>query len=87
MTENLFQKLEEKMMVLLSEIEDSRKEIEKSRKEIQRLSDENKSLINEKENHARKLQDLISLLESVNINETLVTSSTMQAIKPVLVQG
>lgn len=65
MTESLLQKLEEKMMTLLSEVEDLRKE-------IHRLSHENLSLKVEKDSHVKKVQDLISLLDSVQtvVNET-----------------
>ncbi|MBV9576374.1 MAG: hypothetical protein JO149_07095 [Gammaproteobacteria bacterium] len=96
MTENLLQKLEEKMMLLLSELEDARKTIEHSRKEIDNyrkeianLSNENASLISEKENHANKLQDLVSLLDAIDLNEPepVIANTTIQAVKPVLVQG
>lgn len=60
MTENLLHKLEERMMTLISEVETLRKE-------IQHLSLENSSLKVERENHARKLQDLISLLDTVSV--------------------
>ncbi len=80
MTENLLQKLEEKMVLLLSEIEDSRKE-------IQRLNHENALLKTEKENHGKKLHDLISLLDTVGYTDTMMVNSTIQAVKPVLVQG
>lgn len=80
MTENLLQKLEEKMMMLLSEIEDARKE-------IHRLNHENTLLKIEKENHTTKLQDLISLLDTVNATDTLMASPALQAVKPVLIQG
>lgn len=59
MTENLLEKLEEKMMMLLSEVEDLRKD-------VSRLNQENHALKSEKENSGRKLQDLISLLDSVS---------------------
>lgn len=58
MTESLLQKLEEKMVMLISEVEDLRKE-------IQHLNHENSALRNERESHARKLQDLIALLDTV----------------------
>lgn len=87
MTENLLQKLEEKMMLLLSELEDSRKEIEISRKEIARLTKENELLLCEKVSHANKLQDLISLLDTIDLNEPLIANVNIQAVKPALVQG
>ena len=80
MTENLLQKLEEKMMTLLSEVEDLRTEVE-------RLGNENSSLRIERENHARKLQDLISLLDSISTFEnTTVSTPNFTAVKPVLIQ-
>lgn len=63
MTENLLLKLEEKMMTLLTEVEDLRRE-------IQHLNNENASLKIEREKHAKKLQDLISLLDTVSIIES-----------------
>lgn len=72
MTENLFVKLEERMMVLLAEVEELRKH-------IQRLSMENATYKTEKETNSRKLQDLIGLLDSVNVVDNHA--------RPVLVQG
>ncbi len=81
MTENLLQKLEEKMMLLLTEVEDARHE-------IQRLSQENSLLKIEKESNYKKLSDLLSLLDTVGTTtEAVVTSIAAQAMKPVLVQG
>lgn len=58
MTENLLQRLEEKMVTLISEVEELRNQ-------VQRLASENASLQSEKEHHGRKVQELISLLDSV----------------------
>jgi regulator of replication initiation timing len=80
MTETLLQKLEEKMMLLLSELEDARRE-------MHRLNHENALLKAEKENHANKLADLISLLETVSTSEMLMPSVNIPVMKPVLVQG
>ena len=76
MSDNLFQKLEEKMMVLLSEVEDLRKE-------VQFLKQENAAMKYEKENQMRKLQDLVSLLDTVALPEQILPPIA----KPVLVQG
>lgn len=79
-TENLLQKLEEKMMVLLSEIEDLRKE-------VQHLNHENSTLKVERDSNMRKLQDLLSLLESVNgMESNMMNTSHIAAVKPVLIQ-
>jgi len=76
MTENLLQKLEEKMMTLLSEVEDLRKE-------VHRLNMESASLKMERENHGRKLQELIGLLDTVNVvsvaSPTSIMSETIAA--------
>lgn len=72
MTETLLQKLEEKMMMVLTEVEDLREE-------IQRLRHENSSLKIEKENHTRKLQDLISLLDTVSAVDTALASGDIAA--------
>lgn len=57
MTETLLQKLEEKTMNMLAELE-------KLRGDVKQLKHENSSLRAEKENSGKKLQDLVSLLES-----------------------
>jgi len=89
MTENLLQKLEEKMMGLLSEVETLRLE-------VQQLQTENGSLKAEKEqhhlevtNHEKKLRDLLSLLDTINILEpaaaaSQVSPTSLAMIKPVL---
>jgi regulator of replication initiation timing len=74
MTENLLQKLEEKMMILLTEVEDLREQ-------TQRLNHENTSLKIERESHAKKLQDLISLLDAVNPVESLTENTTLSIVK------
>ncbi len=79
MTENLLQKLEEKMMVLLTEVEDLREE-------LQRLHQENTSLKMERESHGKKLQELILLLDTVSPSEVMATSTSISAVKPVLIQ-
>lgn len=80
MTENLLQKLEDKMMMLLTEVEESRKE-------LQRLAQENALLKMERENHTKKLDDLLSLLDTVSASDTLLLSAQSPVMKPVLVQG
>ncbi len=62
MTENLLSKLEEKMMLLLTEIEDLRRD-------NARLTTDNAALKNEREKHAVKLHDLIALLDTVTVAE------------------
>lgn len=83
LTENLLYKLEEKMMLLLTDAEGLRQQ-------IQRLQQENATLKQEKDNHTRKLQDLVSLLDSVNTTDQAAqygASYASAAAKPVLVQA
>jgi len=79
MTENLLQKLEErllkldeKMMRLLAEIEDSRNA-------IQSLTYKNSMLEIERETHAKKLADLIALLDTINAADKMMTDDTASA--------
>lgn len=65
MTENLLEKLEEKMMLLLAELEDAHKE-------IHHLLQENNTFKQEKEKHSQKLADILSLLESAHVAEKTV---------------
>ncbi len=58
MTDNFLQRLEEKVMVLLTELESLRKE-------LNHLRHENANLKTEKANHSKKLQSLVSLLDSL----------------------
>ena len=78
MTENLLTKLEERMMQLLTEVEDLRRA-------VTQLTTENNTLRTEKDSHSRKLQDLIGLLDTVNTVTTL-SNVTVVNPKPVLVQ-
>jgi predicted nuclease with TOPRIM domain len=87
MTETLFQKLEEKMMTLLSELEDKRKELEEARNEILRIHHETALLNAEKDKNMKKLQDLLSLLDAITPAEQLNNNPAQATMKPVLVQG
>lgn len=84
-TENLLQKLEEKMMALLAELE-------RVRQDNQLLSQENTQLKNERENDANSVKGLISLLDSVGSSDGVVhqahANQPISALaKPMLVQG
>lgn len=59
MTDNFLQKLEEKVMILLTELEDLRFS-------VQQLKQEKANLEIEKLNYTQKLQGLITLLDSVD---------------------
>lgn len=72
MTETLLQKLEEKTMIILTELE-------RLRGEVKELRHENASLRSEKENSGKKLQDLVSLLESTSQEESLYLQSEASA--------
>ena len=87
MTENLLQKLEEKlqkldekMMMLLTEIEDSHAE-------IQRLTQENSLMKIDRENHAKKLAELILVLDSISAADSMISNVMMPSPKPALVQA
>ena len=58
MIDNFLQRLEEKVMVLLTELESLRKE-------ISQLRHENSALKTDKLNYTKKLQTLLSLLDSL----------------------
>lgn len=67
MTESLFQKIEEKVMILLGELESLRKELSHARQE-------NHALKSEMLNSTQKLQGLVSLLETLDSpNEPVVS--------------
>lgn len=99
MTENLLQKLEEKMVMVLSEVQDSRKEIQRLNYEHQRIANENSILkievekyVQERQRHVTKLEELLSLFNIVNNIESTIsninTSNTnATAVKPVLIQA
>jgi FtsZ-binding cell division protein ZapB len=59
MTEMLLAKLEEKMMLLLSEVE-------RLRGEVGSLRQANRALVQEKDNNTNKLKDLLSLFDSIS---------------------
>ncbi len=63
MTENLLQKLEEKVMTLLMELDGARKE-------VSRLKQENMALRNHQSDHVKKLQNLVSLLDSMDVTQS-----------------
>lgn len=58
MTDNFLQKLEEKVMILLTELETLRKE-------LNQLRHENSTFKAEKVNYVKKLQGVLSLLDSM----------------------
>lgn len=99
MTENLLQKLEEKMVMVLSEVQDSRKEIQRLNYEHQRIANENSILkievekyVQERQRHATKLEELLSLFNVVNniestISNTNTSNTNATAVKPVLIQA
>lgn len=82
MTETLLQKLEEQMMLLLTEYEDLRKE-------NNRITQENLMLKTKQDQYSGKLTDLISLLDTtINASDAMMMGNVaMPAMKPVLVQA
>ena len=82
MTENLLQKLEEKMMVLLTEVE-------KLRSDVLDLRQENASLRADREKVEERLKGLVSLFDAVDPAEAVPSMMNAGILmgKPVLVQG
>lgn len=78
--EEKLQRLYEKMTMLLTEVEDSRAE-------IQRLNHENTLMRVERENHAKKLTDLISVLDSIHAADNMASTMMQPAMELVLVEG
>lgn len=62
MMDNLLQKLEERVTLLVAEVDEVRKE-------LYRVRQENASLKAEKDIHKQKLQSLISLLDAFDVNQ------------------
>lgn len=63
MNDQLLQKLEEKMLLLLDQVETLRLE-------VQKLQQENHAFKNASDMHTKKVQDLIALLETLPIQAT-----------------
>ncbi len=77
MTDNFLQKLEEKITILLAELEDLRFE-------VQQLQQENADLKVEKLNYTKRLQELIALLDSIDDvvpDESTALSRDMYALE------
>ena len=76
MTDNLVQKVEEKVMVLLDELE-------RLRKEVGQLKQENTFLKSERGNHTQKLQSLISLLDILDVPDNHVIANDLTSRRKV----
>ena len=72
-TENLLQKLEEKVMLMLAEVEDLRKELRSMEEENVNLRAERDGLRSQMENNSNKVGELIELLNTVCATETQPT--------------
>lgn len=68
MTEYLLEKLEEKVISILSELETSRNELEQ-------LKQENASLKVSKANSVKKLENIVSLLNALDSQQPLIVNS------------
>jgi regulator of replication initiation timing len=66
MTESLVQKVEEKVAILLDQLD-------RLRKEVSQLKQENTLLKSERNNHTKKLQGLVSLLDIVDVSDNHMT--------------
>jgi len=73
MTETLFQKLEEKIITLLAELEDSQKA-------LVQLKKENELLKSEKTSSLEKLKNLVTLLDSFDLPGTVSHENQQTAI-------
>jgi regulator of replication initiation timing len=80
MTENLLQKLEERMMGLLTEVEELRKQVKHTNNENAALKLDLQKRDVEANNHEKKLQDLISLLDAVSEVEKAIPMSTGEVV-------
>ena len=86
LTDDLIDKLERELMNTLAEFENMRNK-------VQQLSDENEALKadimdfkSKEERTTNKVEDLISLLNTVNVYDHGHAAQNVQQIKPVLVQ-
>ncbi|MBA3660298.1 MAG: hypothetical protein H0W64_01070 [Gammaproteobacteria bacterium] len=75
MTENLLQKLEEKMMLILSEVEELRRDVLCLTQENTELKLDREKYLTEKMYNERKLQDLLSLFDAVKSMESTVMTA------------
>ena len=80
LTESLLIKLEEKIVSLVTELEDTRQELSNIRQE-------NTALKLEKENNTRKLTDLVDLLDSVGATVEPEHARYEEPARPALVQA
>lgn len=87
MTENLLQKLEERTMSLITEVEDLRKENQQLRSESHQLKTERDKFLQERSNQEAKIKELIALLDAVSNLDMPSATQTMSTVKPMLVQG
>jgi regulator of replication initiation timing len=80
MTDILIQKLEEKITILLAELEDLRFE-------VQQLKQENSDFKTDKLNYVQKLQELIFLLDSADDTADISSSYRVGAHEREAMQG
>lgn len=74
MTDNFLQKLEEKVMILLTELEALRKELTVVRQE-------NASLKADKATYTKKLQGLLALMDSLESSNEPIVVGELQMLK------
>jgi regulator of replication initiation timing len=87
MTENLLQKLEENMIIMLTEVEQLRKDVFRLNQENAALKIERQLQDTAKQNHEKKLQDLVALLDSVKVVEKPITNMGIMAAEVVSIHG
>jgi hypothetical protein len=84
MAEKLLQKLEEKMMVLISEVEGLRRKIHHLEHENLLLKQEHEKYHQEKQIEMQRIAEMIQLIDTVNLVD-LPGSASMAASQPVLI--
>jgi hypothetical protein len=77
-TEVMLKKLEDRIMLLVGELENLRKELQYTCHELDRSQRENSALKSDKQLYMEKLQKVISLLESVELTEDQSYETTNQ---------
>lgn len=87
MTENLLEKLEEKMMVMLTEVETLRQVVQQLQTENATLKTEKEKHVQDLTNHEKKLKDLLGLLDAINVSEanapTQISPTSLAVLKPI----
>lgn len=88
MTENLLQKLEERTISLITELEEQRKRSQELLTELTALKNEKEKAAIERNHQEQKIKELIGLVDAItNLEMPAAVNSNITSVKPVLVQG